>query len=262
MSAGPTLVSVRREGRIARVGLERPEALNALSGALAEELRARLEELARDPEVWVVVLGAAGERAFCVGADLKERGAFGPAEWERNRRQIEGVFGALRALPQPTIAAVFGFALGGGMELVLSCDLAVVAEGARLALPETGLGIVPGGGGTQLLARRVGPARAKELVFTGRRIDAAEALALGIATRVVAPAELEAAALALAREVGDSSPVAVREAKAAIDGGLGVPLEQGLALEDRAWRRAVASRDREEGIAAFNERRPPRWENR
>jgi enoyl-CoA hydratase/carnithine racemase len=108
----------------------------------------------------------------------------------------------------------------------------------------------------------VGPARAKELIFTGRRIGAAEAAELGIATRVVAPAELEAAALELAREVCASSPVAVREAKAAIDGGLGVPLEQGLALEDRAWRRAVASRDRAEGIAAFNERRRPRWENR
>ena len=168
----------------------------------------------------------------------------------------------MRELPQPTIASVFGFALGGGFELALCCDLVVAAEGAQLGLPETRVGIVPGGGGTQLLARRVGPARAKELILTGRRMGAEEAAALGVVARVVGRAELDEAALELAGEICACSPVAVREAKAAIDRGLGLPLSAALELEDGAWRRAVASHDRAEGILAFNERRAPEWENR
>jgi enoyl-CoA hydratase/carnithine racemase len=257
-----SLVSVRREGHVVLVRLERPEALNALSGALADELAAAFEKLAGDREAWVVVLGAAGERAFCVGADLKERGGFGPEEWEANRGRIRRLFTAVRELPQPTIASVFGFALGGGFELALCCDLVVAAEGAQLGLPETRVGIVPGGGGTQLLARRVGPARAKELILTGRRMGAEEAAALGVVARVVGRAELDDAALELAGEICACSPVAVREAKAAIDRGFGLPLSAALELEDGAWRRAVASHDRAEGILAFNERRAPEWENR
>jgi enoyl-CoA hydratase/carnithine racemase len=257
----PSLVSSRRDGRVARITLERPEALNAISGALAGDLAAALSRVADDPAAWVVVLGAAGERAFCVGADLKERAGLSAAGWEANRERVRALFAALRAVPQPTIASVFGFALGGGLELALSCDLVVAAEGAQLGLPETRVGLVPGGGGTQLLARRVGPMRAKELVFTGRRVGAAEALGLGLLTRVVPRDDLERATEDLAEEICRSSPAAVREAKGAIDGGLGVPLESGLELEDGAWRRAVATRDREEGIAAFTERRAPRWEN-
>jgi enoyl-CoA hydratase/carnithine racemase len=257
-----SLVSVRRDGRVALVRLERPEALNAISEALADQLSGVLEELAGDRDSWVVVLDAAGERAFCVGADLKERGGLDAAGWDANRGHIRRLFAAVRGLPQPTVASVFGFALGGGFELVLSCDLAVAAEDAQLGLPETRVGIVPGGGGTQLLARRVGLARAKELILTGRRIGAQEAAALGVVVRVVPRAGLDAATLELAHEICACSPVAVREAKAAIDGGLGRPLDEALELEDGAWRRAVASRDREEGILAFNERRAPEWENR
>jgi enoyl-CoA hydratase/carnithine racemase len=172
------------------------------------------------------------------------------------------MFDSLRALPQPSIASVFGYVLGGGFELALSCDLIVAAEDAVFGLPEVRVGILPGGGGTQLLARRVGVGRAKDLTFTGRRIGAEEALAMGVVNRVVPRADLEVATLQLAEEVCRSAPVAVREAKRAIDQSLDLPLAAGIELEELAWRRAVASEDRREGIAAFNEKRDPQWRGR
>src|SRR5918996_1180044 len=156
-----SLVELRREdgGRIAVVTLNRPESLNAISGDLAEELAEVLSRVARDANVWVMVLTAAGERAFSVGADLKERVAFELHDFNRNREQIHNLFASLRKVPQPTIASVFGFALGGGFELALSCDIIIAAEGTQLGLPEVRVGLVPGGGGTQLLARRIGVGR-------------------------------------------------------------------------------------------------------
>jgi enoyl-CoA hydratase/carnithine racemase len=165
-------------------------------------------------------------------------------------------------VPQPTIASVFGFALGGGFELALSCDLIVASDDAVLGLPETRVGIVPGGGGTQLLSRRIGLARAKDLILSGRRIGAEEARDIGVAQRVVPRDGLAEVTRALAGEICANSPVGAREAKAAIDLGFDAPLQVGLDLEDLAWRRAVASDDRREGIAAFNEKRDPRWTNR
>lgn len=250
------------EGHVAVVTLSRPDALNAISGQVADELAGTLVQTAADPEVWVVVLAAAGEKAFCVGADLKERNRLDDAGWLRNRVLMRGMFDTLRALPQPTIASVFGFALGGGFELALSCDLIVAAEDAVFGLPEVRVGILPGGGGTQLLARKVGVARAKELIFTGRRITAEETRDMGLVSRVVARDEMERATMELAEDVCRSSPIAVREAKRAIERGTEVPLEQGIELEDLAWRRAVASEDRREGIAAWGEKREPRWQGR
>jgi len=261
-AAPGTLVSQERDGRIRIVSLQRPEALNAISGALADELAAVLREVAEDDSVWAVVLTGAGERAFCVGADLKERAGFTLADYHRNRGQIRRMFAALRALPQPTIAAIYGFALGGGFELALSCDVVVAAEGATMGLTEARVGLLPGGGGTQLLPRLVGPAKAKELIFTGARLDAAEAAALGLVNKVVAAEQLRTAALAVANDICLSSPVAARAAKRAVDGALGQSLERGLELEHAAWAVVVASEDRSEGIAAFNEKRDPRWSNR
>jgi enoyl-CoA hydratase/carnithine racemase len=249
-------------GHVATVTLSRPEALNAISGEFADELAGGLLSAAADPQAWIVVLAAAGDRAFCVGADLKERAALDDAGWLRNRILMRSLFDSLRALPQPTVAAVFGHALGGGLELALSCDLIVAADDAVFGLPETHVGIVPGGGGTQLLARRIGVGRAKELIFTGRRLAAAEALAVGLVDRLVPRPNLEEATRALTEEILRCSPVGVREAKRAIDRGIEIPLEQGLELEDLAWRRAVASEDRREGIAAFAENRDPRWKGR
>jgi enoyl-CoA hydratase/carnithine racemase len=258
----PGHVRRRRDGHVAVVTLSRPEALNAISGQVADELAGALLAAAADPDAWVVLLDADGQKAFCVGADLKERNQLDDAGWLRNRILMRGMFDSLRAVPQPTIASVFGFALGGGFELALSCDLIVASEDAVFGLPETRVGIVPGGGGTQLLARRIGLARAKEMVFTGRRIFAEEALSWGLANRVVPRDQLAADTMALARDVCSNSPVGVREAKAAMDRGLEVPMQQGIELEDLAWRRAVASDDRREGIAAFNEKRDPRWSGR
>ena len=212
--------------------------------------------------MWVIVLAAAGEKAFCVGADLKERGALDDRGWLRNRVLMRSMFDAIRAVPQPTVASVFGYALGGGFELALSCDLIVCSEDALFGLPEVRVGILPGGGGTQLLARRMGVGRAKELIFTGKRIQAETASDLGLVTAVVLRESLGSETMQLAEDICRSSPVAVREAKRAIDRGFEVPLEHGVEIEDQAWRRAVASEDRVEGIAAFNEKRDPRWKGR
>jgi enoyl-CoA hydratase/carnithine racemase len=257
-----SLTQIRIDGHVAVVTLNRPEAMNAISGEVADVLAGSLLQAAADPNAWVVILAAAGDRAFCVGADLKERNTLDDAGWLRNRILMRGLFDSLRALPQPTIASAFGYALGGGFELALNCDLIVAADDAVFGLPEVRVGIVPGGGGTQALVRRLGPTRAKDLVFTGRRISAEEAHDLGLVARVVERGALESATMELAREICASSPVAVREAKLAIDRGLDVAMEDGIELEDLAWRRAVASQDRKEGIAAFNEKREPRWRGR
>jgi enoyl-CoA hydratase/carnithine racemase len=254
-----SLVELSSSGHISTVTLNRPEALNAISGQMADELAGAVLQAAADPNCWVLVVGAAGEKAFCVGADLKERSQLDDAGWMRNRVQIRALFESVRAVPQPTIASVFGFALGGGFELALSCDFIVCSEEAQLGVPEVKVGLIPGGGGTQLLVRKVGPARAKDLVLTGRRVPAAEAAAMGLVYRSVLRTELEKATLELAEELCRNSPVALREAKRAIDRGLEVPLEHGIEIEDVGWRKAVASEDRREGIAAFNEKRDPRW---
>jgi enoyl-CoA hydratase/carnithine racemase len=206
-----------------------------------------------------VVLTGAGDRAFCAGADLRERGGFDDQDWFAQREVFRRAFGAVRRCPLPTVAAVFGFALGGGCELALSCDLVIAAEDATLGLPEVQLGLVPAGGGTQLLARRVGVAAAKDLVLTGRRVDADEAGRIGLVDRVVPRSELLAAARGLAAQIAGNAPTAVRLAKWAIDLGSDLAREAGLEVEDQAWRRAVMSADRREGIAAWNERRPPAW---
>jgi enoyl-CoA hydratase/carnithine racemase len=258
----PSMVRLETDGPVAFVTLNRPEALNAISGAFADELAAAFREVGSRPDLWVMVLRAAGDRAFCVGADLKERASFSLDDFHANRKQMRGMFYALRSLPQPAIASVFGFALGGGFELALSCDLIVAAEDAVFGLPEATVGLIPAGGGTQLLPRLVGAARAKELVFAGRRLGAHDGRSLGFVARVVARDGLDDAAIALARDICGSSPVAVREAKRAINAALGTPLEGGIELEHAAWDHVIGSDDRAEGIAAFNEKREPRWSNR
>jgi len=257
MSGGPVRLEV--SDGVATVTLERPEALNAISTGLAVALAAAVEPLATDPAVRAVVLAAAGDRAFSVGADLKERAGFDDHGWFVQREAFRRGFAAVRRCPLPTVAAVFGYALGGGAELALACDLVVAADDATFGLPEVRLGLVPAGGGTQLLVRRVGRSAAKDLVLTGRRVDAAEALRLGLADRVVPRAELPAAARGLAAEIAGNAPTAVRLAKWAIDLGADLAQEAAMEVEDQAWRRAVLSDDRREGIAAWVEGRDPRW---
>jgi enoyl-CoA hydratase/carnithine racemase len=254
----PVITSRPADG-IAEITLNRPEAMNSISSAMAAELTRACAELAAAPEVRVVVFGAAGERAFCAGADLKERAGMTDADIMRQRPVIRAVFGALLALPQPAIAAVHGFALGGGCELALSCDLVVADETATFGLPEVTVGLVPGGGGTQLALRRLGPGRAADMVLTGRKVGIDEAMRFGLVDRRVPAGQADRAALDLAGQIAANSPVAVRAAKRAIRHGWGVSLEAGLDIEDAAWRTAALSADRREGIAAFVEKRKPAW---
>lgn len=246
-------------GLIGEVVLDRPAAMNALNTAMLAELTRHFSALAAEPSVSVVIVSAAGERAFCAGADLKERAAMSDAEIMAQRPAFRAAFGALLALPQPAIAAVHGFALGGGCELALSCDVIVAANTAVFGLPEATVGLVPGCGGTQLLARRVGPGRAAELIFSGRLVNAAEAAEIGLADRLVPAGQAREVALELGRQIAANSPVAVRAAKRALRGGADLPLVAALDVEDAAWRTAAASADRREGIAAFAEKRRPVW---
>jgi enoyl-CoA hydratase/carnithine racemase len=251
--------SAEPAGTVAEIVLDRPEAMNALSTALLRRLEQACHQIAADPRVRAVVLAAAGERAFCVGADLKERAAMTDAQLLAQRPAFRSAFGALLAIGQPVIAAVHGYALGGGCELALSCDLIVADETAVFGLPETTVGLVPGCGGTQLTARRLGPGLAADLVLTGRRVASAEAERIGLADRLVPAGTAGRHALALARQIGANAPVAVRAAKRAITAGWGTGLTAALEIEDAAWRTAALSADRREGIRAFTEKRPPRW---
>lgn len=239
--------------------LDRPEALNAISTDLARQLAEACEQVLEDDALSAVLLTSSIVKAFCVGADLKERAGFSDHDLRRQRPIIEDAFGAVRNLPMPTIAAVEGYALGGGCELALSCDLIVAAENAVFGLPEVGLGLIPGGGGTQLLPRRIGWNRAADLIFTGRRIDANEAFRLGIADRLVGAGSARETALHLAVEIAANSPVSLRAAKLALRRGFDVDLPSGLLIENEGWEHAAYSADRREGIAAFLDRREPRW---
>src|SRR6266702_340012 len=257
------LVSVWRDAGghegVSEIVLDRPDALNAINTAVARRLSEICGSLATDRGTRAVVLSAAGDRAFCVGADLKERNAMTDQDIMAQRPVFRAAFGAVLGLPQPVIAAVHGYTLGGGCELALSCDLIVADETAVFGLPETTVGLVPGGGGTQLALRRLGPGRAADLVLTGRRIDAAEAERLGLTDRVVPPGTACPEAIELAGRMAAGSPVAVRAAKTALRQGAGVGLAAALEVEDAAWRTAALSADRREGIAAFNEKRKPQW---
>ncbi|MBW8792349.1 MAG: enoyl-CoA hydratase/isomerase family protein [Streptomyces sp.] len=252
-------VLVRRHGHVAELVLDRPKAMNAVSTAMARSIIAACAALGADGDARVVVLTSSHERAFCVGADLKERNAMSDAELLRSRPLSRGAYTGVLELPMPTIAAVHGYALGGGFELALSCDVIVADGTAVVGLPEVSVGVIPGGGGTQLLPRRVGAARAAELVFSARRVEAPEARALGLVDELVEAGRDGEAALELAARMAANSPVGLRAAKRALRLGHGLDLRTGLEVEDAAWRTVAFSGDRAEGVAAFNEKRPPEW---
>jgi enoyl-CoA hydratase/carnithine racemase len=254
-----TVTPQDERGHVVELVLDRPEAHNALSTAMARDVAAATRALAADRTVRAVVVSSASEKAFCVGADLKERNSFSDADLMAQRPVFRACFGGILDLPVPTVAAVHGFALGGGLELALSCDLIVCDETAVLGLPEVTVGVIPGGGGTQLLSRRVGSSRAADLIFTGRRLDVDEGERLGLVDRRVPAGSDRAAALELAVTIAGNSPVGVRNAKRALRRGSDVDLATGLDVEDGAWRATAFSGDRAEGVAAFNEKRRPDW---
>ena len=230
---------------------------NTLSRAMVAGLRQELRRIEPLKALRCVVLTGAGEKAFCAGADLKERAGMSQEEVRAFLRSLREALRAIEEAAPVFVAALNGVALGGGLELALACDLRVAAAHAEMGLPEVGLGIIPGAGGTQRLPRAIGLSRAKELVLTGRRVGAAEALSMGLVSRVAPPGGLQAAALELAAEVSRNAPVSLRQAKRALDQGLGLPLEEGLDLEHRLYHDCLGTRDRVEALRAFAEKRPP-----
>lgn len=244
---------------VAELVLDRPKAMNAVSTDMARAIADACAHLGARDDVHAVVLTSSHERAFCVGADLKERNSFSDAELVQQRLVARAGYTGVLELPVPSIAAVHGFALGGGFELALSCDVIVADSTALVGLPEVSVGVIPGGGGTQLLPRRVGAARAAELIFSARRVEAEEARELGLVDELVPEGEDRQAALALGRRIAANSPVGLRAAKRALRLGWGQGLPTGLEVEDAAWRTVAFSGDRAEGVAAFNEKRKPRW---
>jgi enoyl-CoA hydratase/carnithine racemase len=249
--------SVERLGAIERWTILGEARRNSLSVALLRELGEHQARAAADRSLRVVIVTGAGTKAFCAGADLKERARMDEGAVAGFHRAIRAAFDGFEALPQPVIAAINGAALGGGLELALACDLRLAAEGAELALPEVGLGIIPGAGGTQRLPRLIGAARAKELILTARRLTASEALAFGLVGQVVPAADLGDAALALGERVARNAPVSLRQAKRAVDRGLSLPLHEALDLENKLYQACIPTADRREALLAFAEKRAP-----
>ena len=255
----PELVSVRREDGLVWLTIERPEVMNCLSFPTLKRLRTVCEELATDEGVRCVLITGSGERAFCAGADLKERKTMPAERVPEFVKNIRRTMDDVERLPMPTIGVVNGFAFGGGTELLLACDLRVAAPHAQFGLTEVTLAIIPGAGGTQRLPRLVGKSRAKDLILTGRRIDAAEAERIGLVNRVAPEGGLAEEAEQLARQIAENGPVAVRAAKAAIDRGAELELTAGLEVEARCYERVLPTQDRLEALAAFAEKRKPRY---
>jgi enoyl-CoA hydratase len=253
------LVLVEREGAIAVVLLNRPERLNALSDELMDELVSALEELDREPSVRCIVLGGS-ERAFAAGADIGELAQASAIDLYYQRR-VER-WDAIRSLWTPLVAAVSGYCLGGGCELAMSCDLIIASETAQLGQPETGLGIIPGAGGTQRLTRAVGKALAMDVILSGRRLSAREALAAGLVARVVAKEAWLEEAKRVARDIAEKGPVASRLAKESVNRAYETTLGAGLEAERRALYLAFASEDAKEGLTAFTEKRKPDFKGR
>jgi enoyl-CoA hydratase/carnithine racemase len=232
---------------------------NAISRAMLRELGALVARAAADRTLRCVVITGAGARAFCAGADLKERAEMTAEDVHAFHDGLRQALRAIEEAPQVFLAALNGAALGGGLELALACDLRIAAESAEMGLPEVSLGIIPGGGGTQRLARLLGVARAKDLVLTARRVGASEALAMGLVARVAPAARLLEEALVYAGEAARNAPVSLRQAKRAIDRGLDLPLDEALDLENRLYQACLGTKDRTEALRAFAEKRPPRF---
>jgi enoyl-CoA hydratase len=240
------------------VTLNRPQASNALNTQMALDLEDFWTGLiARPGEVRCVVLTGAGDRAFCAGGDLKERNGMTDAQWVEQHEIFERSYWRLLDLPVPVIAAVNGHAFGGGFEMALACDFIYAAAEARFALPEVTLGIMPGAGGTQFLARAAGERRAKEIILAGRPFSAAEAAEWGIVNRVCGSLALLDEALATAAAICANAPISVRQAKKSIHHGLQTDLRNGLIFEIEAYNRMVPTEDRIEGVRAYNEKRKP-----
>jgi methylglutaconyl-CoA hydratase len=250
-----------QQGFASLLSLNRPKQHNALSKALLADLGKAIEECWHDSSVRVVMITGEGP-SFCAGADLKERAQMPEEEVARFVSKIRNTLGMLQEMPKPVIALINGGAFGGGLEMALACDIRIAAEGALMGLTETSLGIIPGAGGTQRLPRVVGVAKAKELIFTARRVDAREAHSLGLVNMVVPKDRLLDTGWEMAQRIAKNGPIAVAMAKEAINRGSEVDISTGLAIEARCYDVVVPTEDRLEGLAAFKEKREPRYKGR
>lgn len=256
------MIHVERSGQLALIRIDRPERMNCFDYPTLVELQELVDAVKADESVRVVVFTGTG-KAFSAGADLKERVTLNETEVRRNVLAIREVFSSIAALPQPTIAAVNGHALGGGFEWMLACDFRIIVDGALVGLTETSFGIIPGAGGTQRLPRLIGETRAKELIFTAKKIDAETAERYGLVSQVVATRdELLPACSELAAAMLRNGPIAIRQAKQAIDGGMDVSLADGLRLETEAYEAVIPTEDRLEALRAFAEKRTPQFQGR
>jgi enoyl-CoA hydratase len=253
-----TIVVTVKEG-IATITLNRPQQMNALNRQMFRELDVAFDQVASDPGARVVVITGSGDRAFAAGADIREFVGMGPVEALDFSRNAQRIYRKLETMAKPTIAAVNGFALGGGCELMMACDIAYAADTAKMGQPEINLGIIPGAGGTQRLSRLVGKQKAKELEMTGDMLSAQEALQIGLVCKVVPAAELTAEVQKLCAKILSKSDVALRMVKEAIEAGAQVDLASGTAIEAKAWSLCFTTEDHVEGTQAFLEKRKPNF---
>lgn len=255
-------IVVEAKGTTTWITLNRPDARNALSRDMNLELAEIAQDLDRDDSVRAVVITGAGDKAFCAGADLKERKGIPAEESAPYINAISSAIGYVGAIRKPTICALNGSALGGGLELAMACDFRIAVEGGEVGLTEVRLGIMPGAGGTQRLPRLIGEARAKEMIMLGRRITIARALEIGLVHTVVPLGQLHAAVEALLTELAGCAPLSVIHAKSALERGAHLSLDQGLEIERQCYDVTLYSGDRDEGLAAFAEGRPPQYRGR
>ena len=252
-----SVLLVEEENSVATLTLNRPEVMNSFNFAMLHALRDQIESIRFKPETRVVIITAAGEKAFCAGADLKERATLPPEKVKEYIFTIRNLFTSIEQLNKAVIAAVNGVALGGGTELALACDIRIASTSATMGLTETRLAIIPGAGGTQRLPRLVGRGKAKELIFTGQRIGAEEAMRIGLVNQICDPKDLLNECKKMAAMICEAGPVAIEQAKYAINHGLETDLHTGLAIESNAYWVCIPTEDRLEGLAAFKEKRKP-----
>lgn len=251
------LLLIEEKNQAVILTMNRPKVMNCLNFDLLYAIRDQIDQLQYRTDIRCVIITGMGEKSFCAGADLKERAGLTPDEVKKFIITIRNLLTSIQNLPIPVIAAVNGIALGGGTEVALASDIRIASENASMGLTEARLAIIPGGGGTQRLPRIVGVAKAKELIFTGRRVDAKEALDIGLVNQVVSFDNLMDACLQMAKMISETGPIAVEMAKYAIDKGIETDLATGLAIESNAYRVTIPTQDRIEGLTAFREKRKP-----
>ncbi len=250
-----THILLEKKGNVAIATIDRPKALNALNSEVLNDLNTLVDTVNADPEIRVLILTGSGEKAFVAGADIGEMSSLSKAEGEAFGKKGNDVFRRIETLPIPVIAAVNGYALGGGCELSMACDIRIASDTAVFGQPETGLGITPGFGGTQRLARLIGPGMAKQLIYSARNIKADEALRIGLVNAVYPAEELMAAAEKLAEMIARNAPIAVRACKKAINEGLEQPMDEAIVLEEKLFGSCFETEDQKEGMGAFLEKR-------